>query len=339
MQGSSEKATLKNERNVKSSKSDRRRDGNTAKCKTRQNTNSVTILASSIQQVQKLDNQVKIFLGNLAAGAVAGCTVEATLYPIDTIKTRLQMMTSGGGVKALFKGGGLGKLYSGIWGNLVGVGPATALFFGVYEPVKLKSRDFIPNDAAPIVAGAVAGVAASVIRVPTEVIKQRLQGGQFKTVLGAISTIVKQEGVRGFFAGYGAFLLRDLPFDAVEFAAYEALKSVYTRYSKRKLSAVESGVTGATAGAITGLVTTPCDVLKTRLMTQGTSGQYKNLFDAIGKIAKEEGAYAFFKGWQARLLWISIGGCVFFTALEQARNVFVPTVVERETEAIARTQQ
>lgn len=67
-----------------------------------------------------------------------------------------------------------------------------------------------------------------------------------------ISTIVKKEGVRGFFAGYGAFLLRDLPFDAVEFAAYEALKSVYTRYTKRNLNAVESAATGAIAGGITG---------------------------------------------------------------------------------------
>lgn len=177
-------------------------------------------------------------------------------------------MTSGGGFKALFKGGGLGKLYSGVWGNLVGVGPATALFFGVYEPIKANAKHYIPADAAPLVAGTCAGVAASIIRVPTEVIKQRLQSGQFKTALSAVchafftlvldlnliqvSTIVRKEGVRGFFAGYGAFLLRDLPFDAVEFAAYEALKSVYTRYSKRKLNAVESAATGAIAGGITG---------------------------------------------------------------------------------------
>lgn len=68
-------------------------------------------------------------------------------------------------------------------------------------------------------------------------------------------------------------------------------------------------------------------------MTQGTSGQYKNLLDAMRKITAEEGATAFFKGWQARLLWISIGGCVFFTALEQARNIFVPSIVDREQKA------
>lgn len=43
----------------------------------------------------------------------------------------------------------------------------------------------------------------------------------------AIRSITKIEGVRGLFAGYGSFLLRDLPFDAIEFVAYEQLKSAY----------------------------------------------------------------------------------------------------------------
>ena len=33
--------------------------------------------------------------------------------------------------------------------------------------------------------------------------------------------------MKGLFAGYGSFLLRDLPFDAIEFVAYEQLKSMY----------------------------------------------------------------------------------------------------------------
>ena len=33
--------------------------------------------------------------------------------------------------------------------------------------------------------------------------------------------------MRGLFAGYGSFLLRDLPFDAIEFLTYEQLKKAY----------------------------------------------------------------------------------------------------------------
>ena len=35
------------------------------------------------------------------------------------------------------------------------------------------------------------------------------------------------KGVAGLFVGYGSFLLRDLPFDAIEFAGYESLKKAW----------------------------------------------------------------------------------------------------------------
>ena len=96
------------------------------------------------------------------------------------------MMRSGGGLRALFQSGGSGKLYAGVLGNLAGVGPATAVFFGVYEPFKTEVAKVLPVDAAPLVAGGMAAVVSSVIRVPTEVVKQRMQTGQFSSALGAV---------------------------------------------------------------------------------------------------------------------------------------------------------
>ena len=104
----------------------------------------------------------------------------AALYPIDTIKTRLQASMSGGGIRALLKGGGGNALYAGVWGNLAGVVPASAIFMGVYEPVKQHIAKRVPdnrNYLAALGGGALAGLAASFVRVPTEVIKQRLQTG------------------------------------------------------------------------------------------------------------------------------------------------------------------
>jgi hypothetical protein len=43
-------------------------------------------------------------------------------------------------------------------------------------------------------------------------------------IAAQIGSILSKEGVRGMYAGYGSFLLRDLPFDAIEFFAYEQLK-------------------------------------------------------------------------------------------------------------------
>lgn len=111
-------------------------------------------------------------------------TCFAALYPIDTIKTRLQLMLKGGGFNALVKQGGAKNLYAGVWGNLAGVAPASAVFMAIYEPVKAALNERVPENKsflAPLGAGSAAGLAASVIRVPTEVVKQRLQSGKVQT--------------------------------------------------------------------------------------------------------------------------------------------------------------
>ena len=272
----------------------------------------------------------RITAGNLAAGATAGCAVEAALYPIDTIKTRLQAMRSGGGLGALLKSGGGRSLYAGVWGNLAGVGPASAVFMAVYEPVKRAVLSSVPENKSflgPLMAGVAAGLASSVIRVPTEVVKTRMQTGEFTHATKALKAIVTREGMRGMFAGYGSFLLRDLPFDAIEFVTYEQLKKGYKTVvlkDSRDLNPGEHSVFGAGAGAATGLLTTPLDVLKTRLMIQGGSGKYKNVWDCAVKICQEEGPRALFKGWQPRVIWIGVGGSVFFTVLEASKTFYAP---------------
>jgi hypothetical protein len=60
-------------------------------------------------------------------------------------------------------------------GNLVGVAPATAIFMAVYEPTKVALTERYSPQAAFLGAGALSGLVASLVRVPTEVIKQRMQ--------------------------------------------------------------------------------------------------------------------------------------------------------------------
>eukprot|EP00887_Chlorella_sp_A99_P000233 scaffold13.g233.t1 len=282
--------------------------------------------------------QWRIAAGNLAAGATAGCAVEAVLYPIDTIKTRLQAMRSGGGFRALLQArmtlwqcrapgarralaGGGKALYAGVWGNLAGVAPASAIFMAVYEPVKKAIMDRVGEGQqflGPLGGGAAAGLASSIVRVPTEVVKTRMQTGEFAHAWTAVRTILAREGRRGLFAGYSSFLLRDLPFDAIEFGSYEAFKRAYKTFAlhdARDLNPAEHSVFGAVAGAFTGLVTTPLD---------GASGQYKGVLDCARQIVKQEGAGALFLGWQPRVMWIGIGGSVFFTVLEASKKLYAP---------------
>ncbi|KAK4485987.1 hypothetical protein RD792_008642 [Penstemon davidsonii] len=259
---------------------------------------------------------LRTLLEGVIAGGTAGVVVETALYPIDTIKTRLQAARGGG--KIILKG-----LYSGLGGNIAGVLPASAVFLGVYEPAKQKLLRGLPENlsaVAHLTAGALGGLAASFIRVPTEVVKQRMQTGQFASAPNAVRLIVAKEGFKGLYAGYGSFLLRDLPFDALQFCLYEQLRIGYKLAAKRDLNDPENAIIGAFAGALTGAITTPLDVIKTRLMVQGSANQYKGIFDCVQTIVRDEGPQALLKGIGPRVLWIGIGGSIFFGVLESTKR-------------------
>lgn len=259
----------------------------------------------------------RVLFEGVIAGGTAGVVVETALYPIDTIKTRLQAVRGGG--KINFKG-----LYSGLAGNLAGVLPASALFVGVYEPTKQKLLQIFPENlsaAAHLTAGAIGGFAASLIRVPTEVVKQRLQTGQFASAPDAVRLTASKEGFKGLYAGYGSFLLRDLPFDAIQFCIYEQLRIGYKAAAHRDLNDPENAIIGAFAGALTGAITTPLDVIKTRLMVQGSADQYKGIFDCVQTIVRDEGPPALLKGIGPRVMWIGIGGSIFFGVLESTKRM------------------
>ena len=133
--------------------------------------------------------------------------------------------------------------------------------------------------------------------MPTEVVKSRMQTGQFTSARGAVWQIASREGIAGgLFAGFGSFLLRDLPFDAIEFASYEQMKITWSSVSgdsENEIGKHESAAIGAAAGMLTGAVTTPLDVVKTRLMTQGgmkgKTRYYKGVMDCVTRTVAEEG--------------------------------------------------
>lgn len=106
-------------------------------------------------------------------------------------------------------------------------------------------------------------------------------------------------------------------------------------WSKQKggepLEPWESSFCGSLAGGIAAGLTTPLDVVKTRLMTQKAgsgAAQYKGLVDCLVRVAREEGTGALFKGIGPRVINIALGGAIFFGAYEAARKVVEPAVLD-----------
>ena len=79
------------------------------------------------------------FLVSLVAGGLAGTSVDISLYPIDTIKTRLQSP------QGFINSGGFRNVYKGVSAVAIGSWPGAALFFVVYEDMKVRSNEWIKS--------------------------------------------------------------------------------------------------------------------------------------------------------------------------------------------------
>lgn len=112
----------------------------------------------------------------------------------------------------------------------VGSAPGAALFFSSYETCKTLLPQFTPSTTpTPIIhmgSACVGEIIACLIRVPTEVVKQRYQANLLGTrsLLESLQGIYKIEGLKGFYHGYGITLLREIPFSFIQFPLYEAMK-------------------------------------------------------------------------------------------------------------------
>lgn len=156
------------------------------------------------------------YLTSLASGAFAGLSVDLSLYPLDTLKTRLQSS------KGFWASGGFKGVYQGISSVAAGSAPGAAIFFVTYESLKKEllggkeaaaGASTMSPGVAHMVAASVAEVAACLVRVPTEVVKSRFQAGVYGrevSVASAVSKILAREGPRGLWKGYGTTVAREV---------------------------------------------------------------------------------------------------------------------------------
>lgn len=259
------------------------------------------------------------FFQSLVAGACAGTAVDLLFYPLDTLKTRLQ--SSQGFVNS----GGLKGVYRGVGSVLIGSAPGAAAFFTTYDFLKQTLPQPLehPSPLNHVVAASTGEAVACLIRVPVEVVKQRTQTASYgleASSLDAFRRVLATDGVRGLYRGFGPTIAREIPFTSIQFPLYEYLKFKLSQsLGRRPLEAHEAAVCGSFAGGVAAAITTPLDVLKTRVMLDlrlDPSKPSPSPLTRLAHIYKNEGMAALFAGVVPRTLWISAGGAVFLGVYE-----------------------
>ncbi|KAL0926061.1 hypothetical protein M5K25_004443 [Dendrobium thyrsiflorum] len=261
-------------------------------------------------------------------------------------------------IQAVWASDGIKGFYRGIAPGVTGSLATGATYFGVIESTKQWIEIVNPNLGghwAHFIAGAIGDTIGSFVYVPCEVIKQRMQvqgtknswsstvlkensskkcGAQmydyYTGMFQAGHSIWKQHGVKGLYAGYWSTLARDVPFAGLMVTFYEAFKNL-AEHGKQRLppgrnvhfsSSFEGLLLGGLAGGLSAYLTTPLDVIKTRLQVQGSSFRYNGWLDALRNIWKAEGVNGLFKGSVPRIMWYIPASALTFMAVEFLRDNF-----------------
>ncbi|KAI4760808.1 hypothetical protein E4T52_03906 [Aureobasidium sp. EXF-3400] len=171
--------------------------------------------------------------------------------------------------------------------------PAGA-FFTTYEGVKStftkynptlsgSSSPLLPQPIIHSAASSIAELVSCAILTPAEVIKQNAQmvdTAKGEKTNATLQTLAKfRSNPLALWRGYTALAGRNLPFTALQFPIFERLKQAIKQHREdrgtRTNTLLENGLITAasagSAGAFAAVVTTPVDVVKTRIMLAAAS--------------------------------------------------------------------
>ncbi|EDV31940.1 uncharacterized protein Dana_GF15592 [Drosophila ananassae] len=288
---------------------------------------------------------------------VSACSAEVVGYPFDVCKTRMQIQGElaskpGAGQEARYRGllatahgiireEGVHKLYGGISAMILRhtffSGIKMLIYDNIREKVIVAGKDGRPRLTflGSSISGIAAGAGANIVTVPSDLIKIQMQMEGKRRLMGepprihnvfqALTSIYQTGGIVGLWKGTvpstwcaALVTLGDVSFyDLSKRSLMRVLDQPDSR-GIQFLSAIIAGFAGA------GL-STPADVIKSRIMNQPTDAwgrglHYKGALDCLSKLLKQEGLMAMYKGFIPYWLRVSPWSMVFWMTFEQIRR-------------------
>jgi len=275
--------------------------------------------------------------------SVNACFAEAITYPLDLLKTRLQLQGSSAaaaplslsgmassvvrteGMKALFAGMSVALLR-----QLFNAGISVALYPSVRAALLGPAES---SEAAPLwkraAAGAATGCIGQLLAQPTDVIKVRVQADgraraaglqpRYKGSLDAARSILAAEGLRGFYASTYASVWRAAIIQAAGISSYDHTKQWATQLVGSSEGYAPQVVAALVCGVISAAVSCPLDIVKTRVINEPS--RYKGPNDCLMQLIRKEGFFSMWKGFLPTYQRQALFNFAFWVGLEESQKL------------------
>ncbi|KAK3303291.1 mitochondrial carrier domain-containing protein [Chaetomium strumarium] len=257
-------------------------------------------------------------------GGISGMVATTVIQPVDMVKVRMQLAGEGkaGGPKPtplsvtreIIASGKALDLYTGLSAGLLRQAVYTTARLGFFDTfmgglatrakAKGQSVGFAERATAGLTAGGLAAMIGNpadlaLIRMQSDGLKPMAERKNYKSVIDALSSIAKSEGVGALWAGAAPTVVRAMALNFGQLAFFSEAKAQLK--ARTTLSAnAQTLSASAVAGFFASFFSLPFDFVKTRLQKQhrGPDGKlpYNGMADCFAKVAKQEGLMRFYRG-------------------------------------------
>lgn len=275
------------------------------------------------------------FLINFMAGGVSGAVAKTCTAPIERVKLLIQTQDANPkiisgeiprytGIVNCFSRvaaeQGIGAFWRGNLTNIIRYFPTQAFNFAFKDSIKAlfpkadKNTEFAKFFLINMASGGLAGAGSLMIVYPLDYARTRLAsdvGGkerQFSGLIDCLKKTVAAGGPGALYNGIGVSIVGIIPYRGVYFGLFDTL-SGYNPYQKSEnnlLRAASKFGCAQFSAIAAGYASYPFDTVRRRLQMQSEKPEsewvYKGTADCFGKIIKEEGTTALFKGAGANAL-------------------------------------
>ncbi|ODV62494.1 mitochondrial carrier [Ascoidea rubescens DSM 1968] len=298
----------------------------------------------------KIDNRPIPFYYQFLSGAIAGITEVSINYPLDVVKTRLQLQIGSKATAALnntphyngvfdclskiLKHEGIRRLYRGISAPILMEAPKRAVKFGGNERWGIFYRNLFKVDemsqALSILTGASAGLTEACVIVPFEYCKIQLQDktkhSQYTNILDVVKKTIKNHGILRLYTGLEATMWKHSSWNAAYFGSVFQIRALLPKPKNSTEKTINDLIAGGVGGIMGTTVSTPFDVVKSRVQSQphtpGLPLKYIWNWQSVILIHKQEGFNALFKGYAPKLLRYAPGGGILLVVFSECMDFF-----------------